>query len=59
MKPLQVKVKDAAALLSYCRRTIENLIAQGELKAVGTGRLRRVTMASIEEYQERHAKKAA
>jgi excisionase family DNA binding protein len=53
-EPLQVTVLEAARLLSYDTRTIRQLITKGELSAVGQGRLRRVDMQSLHEYQRRH-----
>lgn len=52
--PLQYKIEDTARLLSVSRRTVERLIACGELATVGTGRLRRVPYDSIVTYQTRH-----
>ncbi|NJO83629.1 MAG: helix-turn-helix domain-containing protein [Blastochloris sp.] len=45
---------EAARLLAYDTRTIRRLIQRGELAVVGDGRLRRVPMQSLHEYQERH-----
>jgi excisionase family DNA binding protein len=53
-EPLQVTVLEAARLLSYDTRTIRQLIAQGELAVVGKGRLCRVVMQSIYDFQQRH-----
>lgn len=52
--PLQYKIEDTARLLSVSRRTVERLIAQGELETVGRGKLRRVLYSSILAYIERH-----
>ncbi|MEI7644818.1 MAG: helix-turn-helix domain-containing protein [Chloroflexales bacterium] len=52
--PLQVTINEAARLLAYDARTIRRLIARGELPVVGEGRLRRVPMQSLHEYQERN-----
>lgn len=52
--PLQVTIREAGRLLSYNDRTIRRLILSGELCAVGQGPLRRVTMQSIRDYQQRH-----
>lgn len=54
LTPLQHRIEEAAELLAVSRRTIERLIACGELETVGQGRLRRVTHASIIAYQNRH-----
>ncbi len=53
-EPLQVTISEAARLLAYDARTIRRLIARGELAAVGEGRLRRVPVQSLREYQQRH-----
>jgi excisionase family DNA binding protein len=52
--PLQVTIREAGRLLSYNDRTIRRLILMGELSALGQGSLRRVTMQSIRDYQQRH-----
>jgi excisionase family DNA binding protein len=52
---LQVSIAEAALMLDYSDRTIRRLIAAGELEAVGKGGLRRVTVVSIEAYQQRHS----
>lgn len=52
--PLQVTIHEAARLLAYNTRTIKQLIAQGELPAVGEGRLLRIPMQSLLEYQQRN-----
>lgn len=52
--PLQYTINDTARLLSMSRRTVERLIARGELATVGSGRLRRVPFDSIVAYQNRH-----
>lgn len=52
--PLQVTIHEAARLLAYNTRTIKQLIASGELPAVGEGRLRRIPMQSLLEYQQRN-----
>ena len=36
------------------RRTVERLIAAGELATIGTGKLKRVPYDSIVAYQNRH-----
>jgi excisionase family DNA binding protein len=53
-EPLQVSIDEAARLLAYNARTIRRLIARGELPVVGIGRLRRVPMQSLRDYQQRH-----
>ena len=52
--PLQVTIHEAARLLAYNTRTIKQLIDRGELPTVGEGRLRRVPMQSLLEYQQRN-----
>jgi excisionase family DNA binding protein len=52
--PLQYSINDTARLLAVSRRTIERLIARGELASVGTGKLKRVPYDSIVGYQHRH-----
>lgn len=52
--PLQVTIREAGRLLSFDARTIHRLIDRGELIATGHGRGRRVTMASIKAYVQRH-----
>jgi len=51
---LQVTIREAAALLRYDERTVRRLIARGELHAVGRGRLRRIAVADIREWQTRN-----
>jgi excisionase family DNA binding protein len=51
LEPLQVTIREAAALLRYDERTVRRLIARGELHAVGRGRLRRIAVADIKEWQ--------
>ena len=52
--PLQYSITDTARLLGFSRRTVERLIACGELDSVGRGKLRRVPYDSIAAYQTRH-----
>ena len=54
LEPLQVTIREAAALLRYDERTVRRLIARGELQAVGRGRLRRIAMTDIREWQTRN-----
>lgn len=54
LEPLQVTIREAAALLRYDERTVRRLIARGELHAVGRGRLRRIAMTDIREWQTRN-----
>lgn len=52
--PFLYRLDDAARLLSCSKRTVERLIAQDELEAVGSGKLRRVLYESIVAYIQRH-----
>jgi len=52
--PLQFSITDTARLHGFSRRTVERLIANGELASVGRGKLRRVPFDSIAAYQARH-----
>jgi len=54
LEPLQVTIAEAARLLAYDSRTIRRLIARGELKAVGEGRMRRIPVQTLRDYQQRH-----
>lgn len=53
-EPLQVTIREAAALLSYDERTVRRLIARGELAAIGRGKLRRIAMDDLRAYQARN-----
>lgn len=54
LEPLQVTIAEAARLLAYDTRTIRRLIARGELSAVGEGRMRRIPVQTLRDYQQRH-----
>jgi excisionase family DNA binding protein len=54
LEPLQVTISEAARLLAYNTRTIRRLIGRGELRAVGEGRLHRIPLHSLRDYQQRH-----
>lgn len=54
LEPLQVSIEQAARLLSYSKRTIYDLLQRGELKSVGTGRLRRIAVAELKRWQQRN-----
>jgi excisionase family DNA binding protein len=54
LEPLQVTISEAARLLAYDTRTIRRLITRGELTAVGEGRMRRVPVQALRDYQQRH-----
>ena len=51
---IQIPIREAARLLSYNERTIRRLIQRGELHAVGRGKLRRIPLSSIRDYQQRN-----
>lgn len=53
--PLQFTLSDTGRLLAMSVSTVRRLIDRGELVSVGSGKLRRVTLASIVAYQARHA----
>ena len=56
---LQVTIDEAAYMLSFKRRTIYNLLAEGKLTSTGHGQGRRIPMSSlrrfIEENERSHA----
>lgn len=54
LEPLQVTITEAARLLAYDTRTIRRLIIRGEIPAVGEGRLRRIPLQGLRDYQQRH-----
>ncbi len=54
LEPLQVTINEAARLLAYDTRTIKRLIARGELPAVGEGRMRRIPVQGLRDFQQRH-----
>lgn len=54
LEPLQVSINEAARLLAYDSRTIRRLITRGEIKAVGEGRMRRIPLQALRDYQQRH-----
>jgi excisionase family DNA binding protein len=54
LEPLQVTISEAARLLAYDSRTIRRLITRGEIIVVGEGRMRRVPVQSLRDYQQRH-----
>lgn len=57
LEPFQVTLKEAARLLAYDLRTIHRLIRRGELPSVGEGRLRRIPVQALRDYQQRHLAK--
>ena len=48
----QVTIRHAAAILGVHERTIRRLVRRGELHAVGRGRLTRIALRDIAEYQK-------
>lgn len=54
LEPLQVTIAEAARLLAYDTRTIRRLIIRGEIQAVGEGRMRRIPLQGLRDYQQRH-----
>lgn len=57
LEPFQVTLKEAARLLAYDIRTIQRLLSRGELPSVGEGRLRRIPVQGLRDYQQRHLAK--
>lgn len=57
LEPFQVTIKEAARLLAYDLRTIQRLISRGELPSVGEGRLRRIPVQALRDYQQQHLAK--
>jgi excisionase family DNA binding protein len=53
-EPLQVTIREAARLLSYAERTIRRLVARGELRAIGRGRMRRIALEDLHAWQRRN-----
>ena len=51
MEPLQVSIAEAARLLGFGKSTIYAMLARGELKSVGRGRLRRIAVAELRRWQ--------
>jgi excisionase family DNA binding protein len=54
LEPLQVRIQEAARLLGYDERTIRRLVQRGELHAIGRGRLRRIALADLRDWQARN-----
>jgi excisionase family DNA binding protein len=50
---LQVKPDEAAQLLSISKMTLFRLTERGELRSIGSGRLRRYAVADLVAYMER------
>lgn len=53
LAPLVYTLAETGRLLSCSRSTIERLCNRGELVAIGSGKLRRVTYESIMDYLKR------
>ena len=51
---LLVTVKEAAAVLSISRSLVYELLNKGEIKSIKLDHGRRVVVASLREYVERH-----
>jgi excisionase family DNA binding protein len=49
---LQVRIAEAAELLSISERHLRRLMASGEIRSVGRGRLRRVAIAELRRWQQ-------
>jgi excisionase family DNA binding protein len=50
-EPLQVTINVAAQMLGYGKSTLYELLAKGEIKSVGKGRLRRIAVAELRRWQ--------
>lgn len=50
----QLKLAEARALLGVSRTTLWRFIRDGVIEAVGEGKLTRIPLASIRNYQERN-----
>lgn len=51
--PLQVRIKDAAGLMSYSESKIYKLIQSKEIRTVGKGRLRRIPTQELLLYMKK------
>lgn len=47
---LQVRIEDAARMLSMSPRSVRRLIAEGKLPSVGRGRLRRIAVKDLHRF---------
>jgi excisionase family DNA binding protein len=54
VEPLQVTIREAAQLLRYDERTIRRLVERGELAAVGRGKLKRIAVSDLKDWQKRN-----
>ena len=54
LEPLQVRIQEAACLLGYDERTIRRFVDRGELPTIGRGRLRRIALADLRDWQDRN-----
>ena len=52
-----LRLKEAAAMLAVCPRTVWRMIADGELEAVHIRGCTRVTLRSVVEYLKQHGQK--
>jgi excisionase family DNA binding protein len=55
LEPLLVPVSQASASLCICPRSIYELMATGEIKAIKAGRSTRVVYESLKEYMDRRS----
>jgi excisionase family DNA binding protein len=54
VEPLLVRVEEAARILSLSRSTIYELLDRGELPSVRCGAARRIPLAALHTWVERH-----
>jgi excisionase family DNA binding protein len=54
VEPLQVTIREAAQLLRYDERTIRRLVERGELAPVGRGKLKRIAVSDLKDWQKRN-----
>ena len=54
IEPLLVRVEEAARILSLSRSTIYEMMDSGELPSVRWGTARRIPMAALRAWVERH-----
>lgn len=52
IRPLQVTPQVAAEMLSFSMRTLNELIYRGEIKIIGSGKMRRIAVAELERWQQ-------
>jgi excisionase family DNA binding protein len=51
---LQVRIEDAARMLSMSPRSVRRLIADGKLPSVGRGRLRRIAVEDLHRFIDKN-----